>query len=367
MPTATIDREETQSVAREVSHAPVRGPSTPTMRHDARVEPMPIEYLRPNPWQPRLTIDPGTLAPLVASIREFGFMGNIEARYDPEIPGGRLQVVYGHRRVRAAELAGLRTIPTRIVDRSDEDMRRIAFIENATSEKLTYWEEGLHFKRMQDEMGLTIAEVGELVGKAKGYVQNRLDVLRLPEGSVMREAAMASEIDMTSANTLLNLFSSKKASENELTEFVERLKSGLMTADDLKAIRKARNATLPMDAEITDDGRKIHTVNLPPRLIEAQLEAELLAIEEDLPPAPDPDRIVGKIGFAQDRPVISFDRTIIQTKSGRDWALATVDQLRGVVPHLRRNVEKADFTELAEPELDELREHKSTINELLPV
>jgi len=209
----------------------------------AKPEPVQISHLAANPFQPRLSIDVGRLAPLVESIKEFGFIGHLEARHDPADPQGCLQIVFGHRRVRASELAGLTTIPIAIVARSDDEMRRIAFIENISVEELTYWEQGVFLQTLKKETGWTIEEIGTQVGRAKGWVQNRLDVLRLPEGSPLRDAAQDDAVTMTSALALLNL------APGEQEELFSRLQKGEINSDDLKAMRRARNKSvlLPTD------------------------------------------------------------------------------------------------------------------------
>jgi ParB/RepB/Spo0J family partition protein len=203
-----------------------------------RPQPVPIARLEVNPFQPRQGIDPKALEPLVGSIRGFGFMGHVETRPRPEDPG-RLQIVFGHRRVRAAELAGLASVPVAVVPRSDDEMRRASYVENATQEALTYWEDGQYFKRMQEELFLTIDEVAALCGKKKGYVQNRLDVLRLPEGSALREAAPEVAVTVTAAVALVTM---DRAEQEAL---FARLRAGEINTTDIKAIRTATNRPLP--------------------------------------------------------------------------------------------------------------------------
>jgi ParB family chromosome partitioning protein len=112
----------------------------------------------------------------MASIAAFGFMGHVEARPYPADPQ-RLQIVFGHRRVRAAELARLTSVPVAVVPRPDEELRLASYVENATQEPLTYWEEGLYFKRMQEELFLTIVEVAALVGKGNRPRQGFLETV----------------------------------------------------------------------------------------------------------------------------------------------------------------------------------------------
>lgn len=230
---------------------------------DGPPERVPIERLETNPWWPRLEIDTGTLRPLIQAIERYGFVGHVEARRDPDDPDGKLQIVFGHRRVKAAQLAGLAAIPVQVVERSEAEMREMAFLENHTQQKLSYWDEGVFFARMRDEAGYSVRGMAELLGLSRGYVQNRLDVLQLPEGSALREAARASAIDMTTALTLLNL--SRVMGPDEIAELVANAEKGEFTAVHLRRIREAR-AMPPEHAPGTGiGGERIWTVAGDPR------------------------------------------------------------------------------------------------------
>lgn len=337
-------------------------PAVPVKRSGPpRPEPMQIEYFTASPFQPRHTIDLTQLAPLVASIKRFGFLGHIEARFDPAGPtGGRLQLVYGHRRLRAAELAGLRTIPTVIVDRTDEEMQQIAFIENDTAERLNFWEEATFLQRLQRDQHKSITQMAEMLNKSRGWVQNRLDVLRLPENSLVRQAAMAGEIDLTSAITLLNL--AKALSPEEMDHMVGRLQTGELIADDLKKLRKAYNADMPLEAVITDS------------MTPAQAEAAQMVLDEISPPGPNPTMLLADVGMApvaEEEPVLKRvdDRTVFryEPKDPAYYAHKVVEQFSYFVPSLRESLEKADLTALDEDERTRLAGWRAEINLLVQV
>jgi ParB family chromosome partitioning protein len=268
-----------------------------------RPQPVPIARLEPNPFQPRQGIDPAALEPLAQSIRDFGFMGHVEARTHPDDPQ-RLQIVFGHRRVRAAELAGLASVPVAVVPRTDEELRRASYVENTTQEPLTYWEEGLYFKRMQDELFLTFEEIAALVGKSKGYVQNRMDALRAPEGSALREAAQGDAVTMTAVLALLSL------TGPEQEALVARLQAGEINSSDLKALRKARNRPLP-------------------------------------------------------EPVVRGE-PVAGAWSGADHARRVLRLLEDVLPRVDHHARHADFGRLSTDELRRLREAKERLRGLVP-
>jgi hypothetical protein len=105
---------------------------------------------------------------------------------------------------------------------------------------LTSWEEGLYFKRMQDELFLTIEAIGDLVGRSKGYVQNRPDALRLPEGSALREAAQGDAVPMTAALAQAGM------DRPDQEALVARLPVDEINTTDIKAIRTAKNRPVPV-------------------------------------------------------------------------------------------------------------------------
>jgi len=329
-----------------------------------KIEPMPIEYLDPNPFQVRV-IDEAGLAGLVQSIERYGFVGSLEARTNPWNPMGRKQLVYGHRRKRAAELAGLKTVPLRTVEYTDEQMRELAYVENGTVEPLSYWDEAVHFKRLSDA-GMSMTQIATTIGKSKGYVQGRLDVLRLPEGPI-KEAAKANQIEMTVCNVLLTM------EEAEREHLFESVKKGEMTASELRAIRSAiGNKTFVPDGSSTgEDGRSVFTILKPEVAKLPQLVKEPLVVPERFGPVgldidKDPELPMPPAEGIM-RGIRIPDVTVISPKTGRDWAERVLNQMRGVVPILENNAAKADFTTLSPAEAHELKDLRDKAAEILSV
>jgi ParB family chromosome partitioning protein len=158
-----------------------------------------ISALDPNPFQPRGALDPARLAELAASIRESGVVQPILVRRR----GERFQIIAGERRFRAAEQAGLATVPVTVRDVDDEHLLELALVENIQREELNPIEEAQAYHRLQDEFRLTQDEIARRVGRDRTTVANTLRLLRLPRE--LREAVAAGRLDAGHARALLAL------------------------------------------------------------------------------------------------------------------------------------------------------------------
>ena len=158
-----------------------------------------IGDLDPNPFQPRLTIDPGRLKELTASVRESGILQPILVRRH----GERYQIIAGERRWRAAKAAGLASVPVAVRDVPDERLLELAIVENVQRNELTALEEAHAFQRLQDEFNLTQEEIARRVGRERSTVANTLRLLRLPRE--LRELVSQGRLDAGHARTLLAL------------------------------------------------------------------------------------------------------------------------------------------------------------------
>ena len=152
------------------------------------IDPSAIE---PNPRQPRQVFDEESLAELVHSIREFGLMQPIVVRAVPAPPPGapRYQLVMGERRWRAAQQAGLATIPAIVRDTADESMLRDALLENIHRAQLNPLEEAAAYQQLLDEFGVTHDELASRIGRSRPLITNMIRLLRLPIAVQRRVAA----------------------------------------------------------------------------------------------------------------------------------------------------------------------------------
>lgn len=136
-----------------------------------------ISEIEPNKKQPRKTFSEEGLNALAESILEHGIIQPLTVR-----PYGDVyQIVAGERRWRAAKIAGLKEVPVRIMELSDEQTMQIALIENLQREDLNPIEEALGYQQLIDTFRMTQEDVAKRVGKARSSVANSLRLLSLPD------------------------------------------------------------------------------------------------------------------------------------------------------------------------------------------
>jgi len=160
---------------------------------------LPIGLLDPNPFQPRLHIEPKRLEELTASIRENGIVQPILVR--PR--GGRYQIVAGERRWRAAQALGLATVPVAVRQVPDERLLELALVENIQRQELTPLEEAQAFKRLLEDFHLTQEEIAHRVGRDRATVANTIRLLRLP--ATVQDLLVSGQINAGHARALLAL------------------------------------------------------------------------------------------------------------------------------------------------------------------
>jgi ParB family transcriptional regulator, chromosome partitioning protein len=139
---------------------------------------VPVEQIHPNPRQPRRRFEPHAGAGLADSVKSQGLLQPVVLR--PRTEGG-WELIAGERRWRAAKAAGLKTVPALIREADDRDTLLLSLVENVAREQLSPVEEARAYALLVDEFGLTLAQIGERVGKAKPTISNRIRLLELPE------------------------------------------------------------------------------------------------------------------------------------------------------------------------------------------
>jgi ParB family transcriptional regulator, chromosome partitioning protein len=139
---------------------------------------LPVESIHPNPRQPRRRFEPEAAAGLAASIRLQGVLQPIVVR---RRAAGGFELIAGERRWRAAQAAGIPTLPALVRDAEDADSLLLGLVENVAREQLSPVEEARAYASLVDEFELSLGEVAEHVGRSKPAVSNRLRLLELPE------------------------------------------------------------------------------------------------------------------------------------------------------------------------------------------
>jgi ParB family chromosome partitioning protein len=151
--------------------------TTERARNQRRV---PIEYLRPNPRNPRRNFPDSELAELTASIKERGIIQPVVVR---ALRGAKdsYEIIAGERRWRAAQRAGLHEIPIVPFEASDSEALELAIIENVQRTDLNPLEEAGGYQALASEYGHSHEDIAKIVGKSRSHVTNTLRLLKLPE------------------------------------------------------------------------------------------------------------------------------------------------------------------------------------------
>jgi ParB family chromosome partitioning protein len=161
---------------------------------------VPIENIKPNRRQPRSLFDDEALQELAASIREIGILQPPVVR---RISENQYELIMGERRLRAAKIAGLTTIPVIIRETSDNELLREALIENIHRSNLNSLEEAAAYNQMLSDFGLTHDELANKIGKSRPVISNTLRLLNLPP-SVQKKLTNGA-LSMGHARALLGL------------------------------------------------------------------------------------------------------------------------------------------------------------------
>ena len=139
---------------------------------------IPPDLIQPNARQPRQTFDQARLAELAESIRIRGVLQPIVVR---PLAGGSFELVAGERRLRAAQMVQLETIPALVRDTDDWERLDLALAENMARVDLNAVEEARACAMLVDDLGLTKQEVGRRVGRSRVAISNLLRILDLPD------------------------------------------------------------------------------------------------------------------------------------------------------------------------------------------
>lgn len=153
-------------------------PSMPKelVKEGARVEDLPVGDISPNPHQPRSTFNDDQLSELAQSIKEHGIVQPLVVVRE----GSAYQLIAGERRLRAAKLLGLVTVPAIIRSFSQQEQLEVAVIENIQRSELNLLELASAYATLNDQFSLTLDQIAQRVGKAPSTVGNIMRLLNLP-------------------------------------------------------------------------------------------------------------------------------------------------------------------------------------------
>ena len=177
--------QRAESGSEPATNTPVPPGETDKSTDGPRYLEVPIDQIRPNPRNPRTIFDEDALAELEHSLREFGLLQPIVVR---QVSDG-FELVMGERRWRAAERAGLATIPAIVRRTEDADLLRDALLENIHRANLNPLEEAAAYQQLLEEFDVTQEELATRIGRSRPVISNTIRLLRLPVPVQRRVAA----------------------------------------------------------------------------------------------------------------------------------------------------------------------------------
>jgi ParB family chromosome partitioning protein len=197
----------------------IGGPAPDVASVGAVYREIPLTDIERNPRQPRQVFDEEALSELVHSIREFGLLQPIVVRAVTGTQSGvRYQIVLGERRWRAAQEAGLPTIPAIVRETADDTLLRDALLENIHRVQLNPLEEAAAYQQLLDEFGVTHDELAARIGRSRPLITNMIRLLKLPI-AVQRRVA-AGVLSAGHARALLSLEAGPEAQEELASRIV---------------------------------------------------------------------------------------------------------------------------------------------------
>jgi ParB family chromosome partitioning protein len=217
------------------------GPSSTT----AGLVEIPLDAIRPNPDQPRRSIDPETLATLAASVRASGLVQPVVVRRVDE----GYELIAGERRWRAARAAGLTSVPALVRDADERERLELALVENVVREDLNPIEVARALAVLVEDFGQTQAALAERLGRSRPAVSNLMRLLELPDD--VQDLVVAGQLSEGHARAVLQ--ASGTAARRRLARRIVdeglsvRQAEALSRAASTERVAQARSALSPLE------------------------------------------------------------------------------------------------------------------------
>lgn len=197
---------------------------------ESDIHEIPVNEIRPNPYQPRKTFNEEALRELSESIKNYGVFQPIIVKKG--IRG--YDLIAGERRLRASKLAGLEKIPAIVKEFTDDEMREISLLENLQRENLTAIELAWAYKGIIDNLDIRQEDLAKKIGKSRSHVTNTLGLLNLPED--VQKQILNGEISMGHARVL-----SKMEDEEEAISLANKVINENISVHGLEELSKNDN------------------------------------------------------------------------------------------------------------------------------
>jgi len=229
---AILQSPETDITSRDISGEYVAG----------AIADIAISKISANPFQPRTIFEAESIEELARSIESQGIIQPLTVRktgYD------RYQLIAGERRLKAAEIAGLKAVPCFIRVADDEQMLELALIENIHRKDLNALEIAISYQRLIDELHLTQEQVSQKVGKDRATVSNYIRLLKLP--AEVQFALRHDQISMGHAKPLISL----TEPDIQLKALLRIVEKGLSVRETEKLVRDIQNPPDKVESSVS--------------------------------------------------------------------------------------------------------------------
>ncbi len=236
------------------SHPPVAAETGERVRKARLAEVVPC------PFQPRKNFSPEALQELAESIKEQGIVQPLIVREQ----GGKLEIIAGERRWRAAQLVGLKEVPVIIRQADNRAVLELALIENLQRENLNPLEESQGYQQLIDEFKLTQEQVATKVGKSRAVVANSLRLLKLP--TPVQEQLRTGKLSVGHAKVILGLPEGER--QARAADQVVRQVLNVRQTEELVARMLHQGSGAASPAVVPSKPKDPHVVNLENRLRE---------------------------------------------------------------------------------------------------
>jgi len=245
------------------------GPTREEAEREGNLVELPIQDIRPNPFQPRQDVDPAALDELVSSIKQAGLLQPIVVR-KAAAGNGAYELIAGERRLRACQQLGWERIPAVQREADDRTLLTLALIENLQRDDLSPVDEARGYERLIAEFSLAQQDVADAVGRDRSTVANALRLLKLPEAvlqmlhagqlSVGHARALLALEDARTVATLAREAVAQGWSVREVEDRVRggraperrpRMKRGVGPAPEVRRVEDALRRRLGTDVRVT--------------------------------------------------------------------------------------------------------------------
>jgi len=217
------------------------------MQPGAGINEIELSRIEANPFQPRTKFDEESLKELAESIKEIGLIQPITLR---KIADNKYQIIAGERRFRAAQLAGMGSIPAFIRKAKDEGMLEMARVENIQREDVDAIELAMRYQRLLEELEFTQEDLSSRVGKKRSTIANYLRLLKLP--AVIQKGLIDKQISMGHARAIINI----ENPEKQTLIFNQIVKMGL-------SVRRVEEIVRNLDDELSTEPSVSEKVKIP--------------------------------------------------------------------------------------------------------